>query len=100
MKIYEVLKGLELPVAYGLFREKVEPPFIVYMGEGQNQFKADDKRYHHYNTYRVEYYFKYKDESMEEDIEAAFDSAKYPFEKSEDIYLDEEDVFVIYYYIN
>ena len=47
----------------------------------------------------VEYYYKTKDEAKESQIEQTLLDDGWLFEKSEDIYLDEEDVFLIYYYI-
>lgn len=103
--IVETLKALSeseigLEATYSHFREPKEPPFIVYLGSGQNKLEADDTRYWHENTYQVEYYFKVKDEAKEEAIEQALLDGGFLFEKSEDTYIDDEDVFVIYYYTN
>lgn len=98
MTIYEVLQSTKLPCAYSHFREKQSPPYIVYIGNGQNQFKADDTRYYHNNLYQIEYYFTQKDESNESAIEKALLDNGYLFDKSEDIFIEDEDVFVIYYY--
>ncbi len=98
--IFDTLQRTGLPCAYSHFKKPQTPPYIVYIGSGQNQMRADDTRYWHENTYQVEYYFEKKNETSEEAIEEALIADGYLFEKSEDIYLEEDDVFLIYYYIN
>ena len=98
--IFETLQKTGLPCAYSHFKKPQEPPYIVYIGSGQNQMRADDTRYWHENTYQVEYYFTQKNEANEEAIEAALIADGYLFEKSEDVYSEEDDVFLIYYYVN
>lgn len=99
MAIFQTLQTTNLPCAYSHFKTPQEPPFIVYIGNGQATFKADNTIYHHRNTYQIEYYFTQKNEANESAIESALLSAGYIYEKSEDIYIEEEDVFVIYYYV-
>lgn len=98
--IVEALQTSGLPCTYSHFREPMEPPFVVYLGGGQNKLEADDTHYWHENTYQVEYYFKTKNEENEEAIEQALLAGGFLFEKSEDVYIDDEDVFVIYYTTN
>ena len=98
MSIMETLQGTGLPCAYSHFKTKVEPPFLVYLQSGQDQFSADDTRFWHRNTYQIEYYFTTKNSQAEAAIEEALLSAGYKFTRSEDVYLDDEDVFVVYYY--
>ena len=97
MSIYSTLQGLQLPVAYSHFRTDQKPPYLVYTGAGQNTFDADDTHYWRRNRYQIEYYFTTKDESNEAAIEDALLSAGYLYDKSEDVYIEDEDVFVIYY---
>ena len=99
-QIAKILKDTGLPWSFSHFKEPTEPPFLVYIGNGQNQFHADNTRHWHENLYRVEYYFINKDQSKEDDIEKALLDAGLRFEKSEDSYIETEGVFVIYYYIN
>ena len=100
MTIMEALQTTGLPCAFSHFdpQEKQEPPFIVYVQSGQNQLSADDTRYWHKNTYQIEYYFNKKSPAKEAAIEAALLAAGFRFTRSEDVYLDDEDVFVAYYY--
>ena len=99
--IYEVLQLTNLPCAYSHFKQSadVEPPYIVYIGNGQTNFKADDTYYHTLNNYQIEYYFKEKNSYLEADIEQTLLDNGYRYDKSEDIYLEDQDVFLIYYYV-
>lgn len=71
----------------------------MYIGEGQDRFKADNTIYYRRNRYRVEYYFIEKDEDKEAVIEGLLLNNGYLYDKSEDIFIEDEGVFVIYYYI-
>ena len=59
--------------------------------------EADNTLYWRENTYQVEYYFATKNEENEEAIEEALLRDGYLFEKSEDVPIEDEDIFVIYY---
>lgn len=105
--LYQVLTdpqtGLGIPVAYSHFRDKATapkaPPYLVYTGQGQETFAADNTYYHKRNTYQLEYYFTEKDEATEAAIEETLLENGFLYDKSEDVYIEEENVFVIYYQI-
>ena len=99
MTIFQVLQSTGLPCAYSHFKKKQSPPYVVYIGNGQEVFEADNTHYWKQNTYQVEYYFTTKNEQNEEAIETALLDNGFLYEKSEDIYIEGEEVFVIYYYI-
>jgi hypothetical protein len=98
MTIFEALKRMGLPCAYSHFKKPQKPPYIVYIGDGQANSKADNTLYWRENTYQVEYYFTAKNEDNEAVIEQTLLDNGWLFEKSEDVYLEEDDVFLIYYY--
>lgn len=95
--ITDILNATGLPWAYGRFLAIQEPPFLVYMGSGQNTFQADNTHYFAENTHRIEYYFLTKDEQAEAQIENAILDGGSLYEKSEDTYIEDEDMFVVYY---
>ena len=99
MSIYQTLQSTGLPCAYSHFKTAQDPPYIVYIGSGQDVFNADNTHYWKRNTYQVEYYFTTKNESNEAAIEDALLENGFIYEKSEDIYIEDQGVFVIYYYI-
>ena len=97
MTIYETLQETGLPCAYSHFKTPQEPPYIVYIGRGQDIMEADNTIYWRENAYQIEYYFDTKNEENETAIEDALIAAGYIYEKSEDVYIEEQGVFVIYY---
>ena len=100
MSIVETLQSTGLPCVYSHFKKKgVTPPYIIYIGNGQLNLDADNTHYWRENTYQVEYYFTEKDESKETEIEDALLDNGFIYEKSEDVFIEDENVFVIYYYI-
>ena len=99
MTIFQVLQSTGLPCAYSHFKKAQSPPYIVYIGNGQDVFEADNTHYWKQNTYQVEYYFTTKNEQNEASIENALLEAGYLYDKSEDVFIESEDVFVIYYSI-
>lgn len=106
MTIYQILTdsehGVHLPVAYSHFAEKnspSEPPYLVYIGSGQDTFQADNTHYYKENRYQIEYYFTEKDERQEAEIEQVLLDNGFLYDKSEDVYIEDEGVFVIYYQI-
>lgn len=88
---------LNAPVAYSHFTQSVKPPYLVYLGAGQEQFEADDTIYWRRNVYTIEYYFEKKDEAKETSIENLILSAGFQYDKSDDTYIQDEGLFVIYY---
>ena len=100
MTLFEILQQTGLPCAYSHFDEENSPsapPYIVYLGGGQNNFEADNTYYYQRNRYQIEYYFTKKDEDAEAQIEQLLLANGYLYDKSEDVYIEDEGVFVIYY---
>lgn len=107
MTTYEKLKTAlqsitelaDVPVFYALSKERTAPPYIAYSGTGQDVFEADNTHYYRRNTYQIEYYFTKKNEQTETAIEDALLTSGFLYTKSEDVPLESEDVYVIYYEI-
>ena len=106
MTLYQILTdpehGVQIPVAYSHFDKKdapKEPPYMTYLGNGQDTFQADDTHYYTRNRYQLEYYFTEKDEQEEAVIESVLLDNGFLYEKSEDVFIEDEGVFVIYYQI-
>ena len=106
MTLYEILTdpntGLKIPVAYSHFKQKdgevpEAPPYVVYLGAGQDTTAADNEYVYRRNRYQIEYYFTEKNEEQEAAIEDLLLANGYLYQKSEDVYVEEMGVFVIYY---
>ena len=94
----KIFKHFELPIDYYVTREE-EAPYLVYTGKGSRNLEADNKVYYKDYRYTIEYYFREKDERMEEKIESRLDEWELVWTKSNDVMIDGEDIFVIYYNI-
>lgn len=95
--LFETLQTLDIPVAYGFHTKQVDPPYMVYIGNGQDAFEADNSYYTTKDRYQIELYFEKKSPDLEKRVEALLLENGYRYEKSEDVYIDDQDVFVIYY---
>ncbi|WP_100065114.1 hypothetical protein [Miniphocaeibacter massiliensis] len=99
-KIFELIENaLNKPIQYGRNKDKLTPPYIVYLGDGVKKIEADNSVYSSKNNYRLELYFEKKDEKIENTIENILNENEYPWEKSEDIFISEENIFEIIYNI-
>lgn len=99
-RVTDALDEMEIPWAYSHFDEKVDPPYITYMGAGQVKQSADDTHLWSHNIYNLEYYYTKKESRKEEALEQIILDAGFQFTRSEDEYIEEEDIFAIYYYLN
>lgn len=97
--IQQTLISTGLPCAYSHFTKPVTPPFLVYMGNGQTTFGADNTWVYTNNQYQIEYYFTEKNEQNEKAIEEALLRDGFNYDKSEDSFIEDEGLFVIYYYV-
>ena len=96
-ELYSTLEGTGLPVSFGFFEEEQTPPYLIYIGDGQEQFRADNTVYSKENSYQVEHYFTRKDEATEEALEEALLAGGFLYEKSADVFDESEGVGVNYY---
>lgn len=99
MTIQNIFAQLNIPFAYMRFKKPMTPPYAVYSGSGQTTFGADNTWHYRNNRYQIEFYFEKKNEGTETAIENALLANGYNYTKSEDVYIDDEGVFVIYYQI-
>lgn len=99
--LVQTIETAGLPIAYGsFFEDPQDPPFCVYIGNGEEQFYSDNGPYYSYRTYQLEYYFKTKNEETEDSITSALLSAGFRYERSQqDVYIESENLFVIYFLI-
>lgn len=97
MTVFETLQTLGLPIVYGAHTEKIQTPYLLITGDGQQQAVADDTYFWTEELFSLEYYFTDKDPETEARIEAMLLDMGRLYEKSEDLYLDDQKVFMIYY---
>lgn len=95
--IYETIKKIGIPARYSHFDKKQAPPFLVWLGDGQDHLSGDDTAYWRNEVYSVEYVFKDKSPELEAAIENTLLADGYRYTKSEDAFIESEGVFSIYY---
>ena len=100
-ELYDLLKTLNIPVAYDHFdsKQQVNPPFMTYREISPNTFKADDITYYAFKNYEIELITEKKDVSIENQIEELLTSNKIPYDKSDAVWDDEEKIYHNYYEI-
>ena len=97
MTFYETIQSINIPSVYGTYQENKAVPYISYNGYGQDIFWADNGAYHRVNLYQLVYYFKLKNETVEDQIEEALLNAGFVYQKGQDLYDSQEKVYYIVY---
>lgn len=99
--IYNLLKTLEIPVAYNKFEvnQNMIPPFIVYREISPETFKADGVTYYRPYNFEIELVTEKKDVEFEQNIEKLLTENKIPYDKSDDVWDDDEKIYHIFYEI-
>lgn len=97
--VFELLKKVNIPVAYSFFKKTTALPNIIYKENGLETVKADNRVYHKEKKYTIELYCEEKDFELEEKLETIFDNHDIVYDKSEEIRLEKEGIYIIYYYI-
>lgn len=97
-ELYQALKSVGYPVAYGSFSSSVTPPFIVYQFAYSSDMIADNHNYVDIGNFQVELYTAKKDLAAEKKVQDKLKELGLPYRKFE-TYLDEEKIFQILYEI-
>lgn len=89
-----------LQVVYSHFKKTgtpKEPPYLATIGAGQDNFEADNTYYQKHDLTQLELYFAEKNPTLEAKIEKDLLDNGLLYTKSEDVYIEDQGVFVIYY---
>ena len=97
-ELYQALKSIGYPVAYGSFSSHVTTPFIVYQFAYSSDMIADNHNYVDIGNFQVELYTAKKDLTAEKKVQDKLKELGLPYRKFE-TYLDEEKMFQILYEI-
>ena len=97
-ELYQALKAIGYPVAYGSFSSPVTPPFITYQFAYSNDMMADNVNYVAIDDFQIELYTAKKDLAAEQKVQDKLKELGLPYRKFE-TYLDEEKMFQILYEI-
>lgn len=83
--------------AYGQFKKATEPPHLVAIATGTDNFMADDKVYSKNTPIKLDYTYLEKDLDMENKIENEI-LGDIAWNKTEETYLSDEDVWQVSYF--
>lgn len=88
----------KIPYAYGGFKNETEPPHVVAIGSGTQNFFADGVVYKKIEEIELIYTYTVKDENIENIIENEI-LADIDWEKSEEQYDSSEKIWQVSYFI-
>lgn len=97
-ELYQALKSLGIPVAYGSFSTPVTPPFITYQFAYSSDLIADNQNYVDISNFQVELYTAKKDLAAEKLIQDKLKELGLPYSKVE-TFLEEEKLYQVIYEI-
>lgn len=99
--IYDLLKTLNIPVAYGHFdsNENINPPFIVYRETSPETFKADGITYYRPYEFELELVTEKKDIVLQNTIEELLTNNNIPYDIDDDVWDEQEKIYHNFYEI-
>lgn len=83
--------------AYGAFKKPTEPPHLVAIITGTDNFMADNKVYLKNTPIQLDYTYLVKDLTMQNKIEDEI-LGDIPWNKSDETYLSDEEVWQVSYF--
>lgn len=97
-KVIEMMEEIGLPFAYHHFAEgcSPDPPFIVFLYPGSNNFSADGKAYLKIKKLNFELYTDKKEPELENMIEEQLDTRGIFWDKTEE-YIESENMYEVLY---
>lgn len=96
-QVSDIARSLGIYVSTGNTVEKKAPRYVIIKGNGQNTFSGDDTYIWRENLLQIEYYFTKKNVAEETAFEDRLLEEGLLYNKSEDVFIEEEGVFLIYY---
>ena len=97
-EIVNMIDETGLPNAYDHFAEgeAPDPPYLVFMLSGRDDFPADNKAYLKVTTLTLELYTEYKDPETEAQVDAVLESHEILYDKFES-WIDSEKLYQVTY---
>ena len=97
-EICKMIKETGLPFAYHHFAEgeSPEPPFLIFLSSGENNFSADNYMYFSFKKLNIELYTDRKSPETEKKVEEILKKYQIFYTKSE-IWIESEKLYEIFY---
>ena len=100
-QIYDLLKTLNIPVAYDHFtsNKDISLPFVVYRETSPITFKADGITYYRPHNFEIELVTEKKDVVLQQSIEDLLTLNNIPYDISDEVWDEDEKIYHNYYEI-
>lgn len=98
-QLFDLLKTLNIPVAYDHFEsnKEVSIPFVVYREQQASTFRADDLTYHQFYNFEIELITEKKEIALEKQLEELLTTNKIPYEKNDEVWDNNERIYHNFY---
>lgn len=100
-ELFDLLKTLNIPVAYDHFDsdKEIPIPFIAYREQANDTFRADMQTYFKFYNYEIELITTKKEVVLEKQIEGLLTNNNIPYEKPDEVWDNDEKIYHIFYEI-
>lgn len=97
-QVVAMIRSMGIPFAYDHFAEgeSVDPPFLVYLYPGSNNFAADGIVYYKRKKLHIELYTDKKDDDLEDRVESIINRNGLYYEKTE-TWIPSEKLYEVLY---
>ena len=97
-ELLTIVQEIGLPNAYEHFAEgeSPNPPFLLYLLPGSDNFAADGRVYFKINLVHLELYTDFKDTDLESRVEAVLDQHGIFYDKTE-VWIESERLYEVLY---
>lgn len=97
-EICKMIKETGFPFAYHHFAEgeSPEPPFLIFLSSGENNFSADNYMYFSFKKLNIELYTDRKSPETEKKVEEILKKYQIFYNKSE-IWIESEKLYEVLY---
>lgn len=97
-RLIAIMDEIGLPYAYHHFAEGEgpDPPFLVFLTSGSDNFAADGRAYYKIDEIHIELYTDRKDPALEGSVEAVLDQHGIFYRKTE-VWIESEKLYEVLY---
>ena len=97
-QVVAMIRSMGIPFAYDHFAEgeSVDPPFLVYLYPGSDNFAADGIVYYKRKKLHIELYTDKKDDDLEDRVESIINRNGLYYEKTE-TWIPSENLYEVLY---
>jgi hypothetical protein len=100
-RIYDLLKTLNIPVAYDHFvsDKEISIPFVVYRETNTDTFKADGITYYRQYEFEIELITEKKEIELQQRLEELLTTNNIPYDVGDELWDDDEKIYHNFYEI-